>query len=704
MKRALITISCLAGMASVVFMFLAAAAIVSPAQTLTTLINFDITNGAEPGASPIQGTDGNFYGTAFYGGTNSSGTVFEMTPAGALTTLYNFCSQSGCTDGANPSGALVQGTDGDFYGTTGFGGAGTGHGTVFKITPSGALTTLHIFVASDGAAPSAALVQGADGNFYGTTEFGGANNLGTVFKITPAGTLTTLHSFAGTDGSYPFAGLVQGADGNFYGTTEFGGANNLGTVFKITPAGTLTTLHSFNNTDGAYPEAALVQGSDGNFYGTTDDDGPNNYGTVFQITPAGTLTTLHSFNNNDGAYPEAGLTQGADGDYYGTTELGGSSGNCNGGGCGTVFKITPAGTLTTLHSFDSSDGFMPLGLVQATNVKFYGATFRGGTSSNCGTSGCGTVFSLELEPGAVALSPTSLAFAPQAISTTSAAKNITLTNTGTVSLAISNVAINGDFAVSANTCGATLAVGKKCRVSVTFTPKQLGPLTGNLTLTDNAADSPQTVALSGKGIQPATLTPVSATYATQAPGTTSPPKTFTLTNNQTIALTSIAISTTGDFAVSATACTTSLAPKSQCTISVTFSPTTTGKRTGQLSVSDSADNSPQTVALSGTGAVPATLTPLSATYVAQAVGTTSAAKTFTLTNNQTIALTSIAISTTGDFAVSTTTCATSLAAKSKCTISVTFTPQATGTRTGQLSVSDSASNSPQTSSLTGTGK
>ena len=130
MKRALITISRLTGMASIVLMFLAVTAIVSPAQTLTTLVTFDVTNGAEPGASLIQGTDGNFYGTAFYGGTNSSGTVFEMTPAGALTTLYSFCSQSGCTDGANPSGALVQGTDGDFYGTTGFGGVGTGHGTV----------------------------------------------------------------------------------------------------------------------------------------------------------------------------------------------------------------------------------------------------------------------------------------------------------------------------------------------------------------------------------------------------------------------------------------------------------------------------------------------------------------------------------------------------------------------------------------------
>ena len=706
MKKACIAVSCLTRTASIVFMFLAATAIVSRAQTFTTLVNFDMTNGADPGTSLVQGTDGNFYGTTYYGGANSSGTVFQMTPEGALTTLYSFCAQSNCSDGANPTAALVQAPDGDFYGTTSFGGVGTGHGTVFKITPTGTLTTLHIFVVSDGAVPTAALVQGSDGNFYGTTEYGGGNDLGTVFKMTPAGTLTTLYAFAGTDGSYPYAGLVQGSDGNFYGATMDGGTNNLGTVFRITLAGTLTTLHSFNSTDGAYPIGALVQGSDGNFYGTTDDNGPNNYGTIFEMTPAGALTTLHGFSNTDGAYPEVGLVQGSDGDFYGTTELGGSS-NCNGSGCGTIFKITSAGTLTTLHSFDSTDGSMILGLVQAKNGTFYGLTFRGGTSSNCGTAGfvgCGTLFSLELAPGAVTLSPTSLTFAPQAVATTSAARNITVTNTGTVSLAISSVAVNGDFAISANTCGANLAVGMKCRISVTFTPKQLGPLTGTLTITDNAAGSPQTAALSGTGIQPATLTPVSATYATQDVGTTSAPKTFTLTNNQTIALTSIAISTTGDFAVSATSCTTSLAPKSKCTMSVTFTPTTTGKRTGQLSVSDSADNSPQTAALTGSAIIPATLNPPSVTYAPQSVGTTSAAKTFTLSNNQTITLTSIAISTTGDFAVSTTTCAASLAAKSKCTISVTFTPTAKNKRTGQLSVSDSASNSPQTSSLTGTGK
>ncbi len=303
----------------------------------------------------------------------------------------------------------------------------------------------------------------------------------------------------------------------------------------------------------------------------------------------------------------------------------------------------------------------------------------------------------------VRVSPNSLSFGNEAVGTTSPAKTVTLDNTSTDTLDISSITPSGDFAISANTCGATLAGKKSCKVSITFTPMALGTLTGTLTFTDNAANSPQTVALSGTGVLPATLTPATATYASQAVGTTSAAKTFTLTNNQTVALTSIAITTAGDFAVSATTCTTSLIAKGKCTISVTFTPMALGTLTGTLTFTDNAANSPQTVALSGTGVLPATLTPATATYASQAVGTTSAAKTFTLTNNQTVALTSIAITTAGDFAVSATTCTTSLIAKGKCTISVTFTPTVTGTRTGKLSVSNSASNSPQTAGLSGTG-
>jgi uncharacterized repeat protein (TIGR03803 family) len=422
-------------------------------------------------------------------------------------------------------------------------------------------------------------------------------------------------------------------------------------------------------------------------------------------SPAQTFTTLHSFDSTDGSLPLAGLVQGTDGNLYGTTGEGGTSSTCgtySGGadvGCGTVFKITPTGTLTTLHSFDGTDGENPSegALIQATDGNFYGTIYNGGANAY------GIIFTFG--PPAVALSNTSWGFNNQALNETSAAKTFTLRNSGFAVLTNGGITINGNFAISANTCaGDALTMNKTCSVSVTFTPTVLGKQTGTLSFADNAAGSPQTVSLSGTGIEPATLTPTSATYAQQASGTTSAAKMFTLTNNQTVALSGITVSTTGDYSVSATTCGTSLAAKGKCTISVTFTPTATGSRTGQLSVSDSGSNSPQTSSLTGTGVVPATLTPVSATYGSLAEGTTSGAKTFTLANGQTIALTSIAISTTGDFAVSATTCATSLAAKEKCTISVTFTPTATGTRTGELIVGDSASNSPQTSSLTGTGK
>ncbi len=308
-----------------------------------------------------------------------------------LTTLHSFAGD----DGRNPYATLAQGTDGNFYGTTGWGGA-IGWGTVFKITPAGVLTTLYSFAGSDGSIPRAGLVEGTDGNFYGTTVGGGASDDGTVFKITPAGVLTTLHSFAGNDGKYPFAVLMQGTDGNFYGTTPYGGASGIGTIFKITPAGVLTTLYSFAGNDGSYPRSSLVQGTDGNFYGTTPQGGANYYsGTVFKITPAGSLTTLHSFSVLDGSEPHAGLVQGTDGNFCGTTYSGGAKGNY-----GTAFKITPAGSLTTLHSFSPGDGtFVAAGLVQGTGGNFYGTTLTGGVHDS------GVVFRLTLGVGFYTVTP-----------------------------------------------------------------------------------------------------------------------------------------------------------------------------------------------------------------------------------------------------------------------------------------------------------
>ena len=419
--------------ASGIVLLWAMAAVALPAQTFTTLFKFDATDGGQPHGGLIQATDGNFYGTTGGGGVNTNsactaygfsacGTVFKITPSGTLKSLYNFCSQSNCADGYIPIGPLVQGTDGNLYGTTLGGGAndncvvGTCGGTVFTITSSGTLTTLYSFSSgAHGYNVIAGLVQATDGDFYGTTESGGAGSnhicvedggCGTVFKITPSGTLTTLHSFDFSDGLCPLAGLVQGTDGDFYGTTYIGGANGpplgQGTVFKMTPSGALTTLHSFDGADGAGPLAGLVQGTDGDFYGTTFSGGTNytcngtTCGTVFKITPTGTLTTLHSFDETDGDGPEGTLVQGTDGDLYGTTTFGDAK------GYGTVFTITPGGTLTTLYSsFGYKPGIEPTGaLLQSTTGEFYGTTgYGGGINDFCGTEqkvSCGTIFSLSV--------------------------------------------------------------------------------------------------------------------------------------------------------------------------------------------------------------------------------------------------------------------------------------------------------------------
>jgi uncharacterized repeat protein (TIGR03803 family) len=596
----------------IVTAFWVTAAIASPAQSFAMIHSFagPTQGGAWPRAGLTQGTDGNFYGTTTSGGGGSCtfgcGTIFKITPAGTLNILYSFQFPEW-----GPSSGVIQANDGNFYGTTTFGGGSSncyftnGCGTVYEITPEGTMTLLYTFTEPGG--PSAGVIQASDGNFYGTTESGGTFGSGTIFKLTPAGVLTTLYSFAGTNSPAPGA-LVQATDGNFYGTTGYGGAGSAygldgnGTVFEFTSAGALTTLYSFcaqtNCADGGGP-AALIQAADGNFYGATLYGGTHGNGTVFKLSTGGTLTTIYSFcadpNCSDGAEP-TGLMQAADGNFYGTTLYGG------GAGIGTIFEIID-GNLTTIHKSSHaaapSYGANPsAGVMQAADGSFHGTTIYGGTSSNC-SDGCGTVFTFGLP---VATLPAMLNFGSEALNESSAAKSASLKNSGVALLAVGNVAVSGNFAVSTNTCtGATLTNEKTCNVRVSFTPTTVGLQTGALTFTDNTATNPQTVALSGIGIEPATLSPASAAYGTQGVGTTTAAKTFTVINNQTITLTSLAISTTGDFAVSATTCTTSLAAKEKCMVSVTFTPTQTGTRTGELAVTDRASNSPQISNLKGTG-------------------------------------------------------------------------------------------------------
>jgi len=278
---------------------------ITPSGIFTKLHDFnrDVGDGYAPWGGLTLGTDGNFYGTSIYGRRNKDassgqGNIFKMTPAGVVTVLHQF-KQDG-SEGSSPYAPPVQGRDGAFYGTTQVGG--NGQGTIYRMTSTGAFSVLRKLDGQKAGEPMAPLIVGKDGNFYGTALRGGfssAGGVGTVFKMTPAGAISVVYSFDGTHGIRPHGPLVQGTDGNFYGTTQSGGEFNRGTVFKLTPKGVITTLHSFGGdlSDGIEPTAGLVQGSDGIFYGATPSGGAfDGQGTLFSVTPAGAYSVLYRFS------------------------------------------------------------------------------------------------------------------------------------------------------------------------------------------------------------------------------------------------------------------------------------------------------------------------------------------------------------------------------------------------------------------------
>jgi uncharacterized repeat protein (TIGR03803 family) len=421
-----------------------ATALSAYAQTLTTLYSF--TGPPNDGANPsyygalVFDSQGNLYGTTVSGGSFLScssggyldfcGTVFRLTPQGKETVLHNFGMLTSAlqVDGADPLGGVVFGPQGNLYGTTEEGGTSwippfLGFGTVFELSPAGHDKILHSFVgrAKDGAYPYAGVVFDAQGNLYGTTNAGGSPSCdlgcGTVFKLAPDGTETVLHDFAGApnDGAGPGAALVFGPQGNLYGTTRGGGSTagyclyvdlGCGTVFMITPDGQETILYDFSSlADGASPGGPLVFDSQGNLYGVTIDGGTgcdrgDGCGTVFKLAPDGTKTTLYNFTggaDGGGAYsgPGGGLIMDANGNLYGTTSGGGAYGG------GVIFEITTTGTETVLYSFCSqsscSDGAEPNGsLVFDAQGNLYGMTYTGGAVCDFPYQGstCGTVFKL----------------------------------------------------------------------------------------------------------------------------------------------------------------------------------------------------------------------------------------------------------------------------------------------------------------------
>jgi uncharacterized repeat protein (TIGR03803 family) len=353
-------------------------------------------DGAAPGGPLVEGADGFLYGTTTLdGGRAGGGALWRLAADGAVTTLHRF--RDAPDDGATAQGALAQGADGSLFGTTLSGGARK-LGTVFRCKPDGGCAVLHAFTGEDGdgANPVAGLVRARDGNFYGTTAAGGSGH-GTVFRITPDGRTTILHAFradAADEGNIPQSELVQGRDGALYGTTAIDGRGGGGTIFRLTLAGEYALLHDFANDAQGRGPSALIQASDGNFYGTTYGGGAHAWGTVFRMTPDGSLTTLHDFDLDGagGVDPRSPLLDGGDGYLYGTTAKGGRAARaCGGAGCGTVYRTTLGGAVSVVHSFDDRH---PGNAPAAALIRTRGGHLVG-TTSDLATAGFGgTVFSL----------------------------------------------------------------------------------------------------------------------------------------------------------------------------------------------------------------------------------------------------------------------------------------------------------------------
>lgn len=378
------------------------------AQTFTTLYSF---SGGPDGSNPVAGlvedNDGNLYSTTEYGGIPNWGVVYELDTAGTETVLHSFT--AGPSDGYWPLATVLRDKEGNLYGTAVDGGTNS-DGVVYKIDTDGNETILYNFMGgiSDGCAPSQGVVMDKSGNLYGTTAGCGASGsgcggpgCGTVFKLTPEGKETLLHSFVGSDGSLPeFGHLLIDDQGDLYGVTSQGGASNAGELYRLTARGKLTVLHSFAGgaKDGCYPFGTPAVDKAGNFYGTTAGCGASNEGTVWKVSQKGAETILHSFagGTSDGAIPRGGVVLDSEGNLYGDTYLGGEFGTClQEGTCGVLYELARGKhAVTLLHSFSGSDGANPIGeVLRDAKGNLYGTTQNGGSGKVCNPFGCGTVWS-----------------------------------------------------------------------------------------------------------------------------------------------------------------------------------------------------------------------------------------------------------------------------------------------------------------------
>lgn len=462
---------------------------------VTPLAQFGVlsTIGSNVRGDLLYANDGNVYATTSSGGASGYGSIVKVTPDGTATALHSF--EGPGSAASTPYAGVIQANDGNLYGTSYFGGS-RNLGTVYRVTLAGEYTNLYSFdnASQGGFFPYTGLVQGPDGDLYGTTLRGGTNDAGTVFRITLSGTLTTIASFDGANGRNPEGHLVVGPDGALYGTTLIGGDADRGVIFKVAN-GTLTKLYSFpalgafntagvaTNDVGANPRAGLKLAADGNFYGTAYQGGPAGYGTVFRMTPAGVVSVVHAFAGppSDGGFPLSTVSQMADGSLVGTTEQGGAL------GAGTTWRIDPAGTYQLLHSFTTllSDGQKPYAtLTPGPNGLLYGAGF---SDSSLGS---GVLFRAELAPPGETL-PVTLSVSPE---------TMTLGSSATItwsSPTASTCTTSGSWSDTIATSG-----------SLTVTPTSAGILAYVLTCTD-ASNVSRVTAASLIVTTPA-LTPVDA--------------------------------------------------------------------------------------------------------------------------------------------------------------------------------------------------
>ncbi|MFZ0887844.1 MAG: choice-of-anchor D domain-containing protein [Candidatus Binataceae bacterium] len=526
---------------------------------------------------------------------------------------------------------------------------------------------------------------GADGTIY----VGAASpENGQLYAINPNGSLKW--KFA--TGDWVYSSPAIGADGTIYvGCDDWN-------VYALTDGGQGNVTMKWEFTTGGDVDSSPAVGADGTIYVV----GGN--GVLYAINPNGSLKWW-----NVTAVLQTSPAIGADGTIY------------VGSGDGNLYAINPNGSLkwkfATWYGVESSpavgaDGTIYVGsefgtlyaLTPKGGLKWKFVT--GGTDSSPAVGADGSIYvgswdyNLYAVGPTVMLAPASLSFGTREVGKTGAAKKLTLSNRQGVKLTISGISASGDFSVSSTTCGSSLGARESCTILVAFTPSTTGTRTGTLSVNDTGWNSPQTTSLSGVGEFTAELSPKGLAFGTREVGITSNPQKVTLTNQANAEVTISGITASGDFAVSSTTCKSPLGPLASCTVSVTFTPTTTGSRTGALTVSDSAANSPQIATLSGAGTW-VVVSPTSLEFGKQTVKTTSAAKKVTLTNKGHAPIIISGIGASGDFAASSTTCGSSLGAGQSCNVSVTFMPTTTGSRSGTLTVA--ASNPFPTVPLLGTG-